>query len=90
MCKKPEMRTSNWKNIDVCLFCGGMKMALENKFGITDSLELAMTEEKISKMKAVELFDSDIISNLEIGKFSSLAKIHEYLFGEIYDFAGKV
>lgn len=65
-------------------------MALENKLGIKDSAELARTEEKISKMKAIELYGSNIIEEFEIGKFSGLAKIHKFLFDEIYDFAGKV
>lgn len=65
-------------------------MALENKLGITESAELARTEEKISKLKAIELYESDIIEEFEIGKFSGLAKIHKFLFNEIYDFAGKV
>jgi len=65
-------------------------MALENKLGINDSAELARTEEKISKIKAIELYESDIIEEFEVGKFSGLAKIHKFLFDEIYDFAGKV
>ncbi len=63
-------------------------MTLKNKFGITDSAELARTEEKISKKKAVELFEYGLLDKLEAGKFSALAEIHKYLFGEIYDFAG--
>jgi len=65
-------------------------MALENKLGINDSAELARTEEKISKIKAIELYESDIVEEFEIGKFSGLAKIHKFLFDKIYDFAGKV
>ena len=65
-------------------------MALENKLGITDSAELAKKEEEISKTKAIELYESSIIEESEIGKFSSLAKIHKFLFDELYDFAGKV
>lgn len=65
-------------------------MVLENKLGITDSVELARIEEKISKKKAIQLFESGYLDSLEAGKFSTLSKIHEYLFGEIYDFAGKV
>lgn len=65
-------------------------MALENKLAITDSAELARMEEKISKKKAVELFESGFLNTLEAGKFSSLAAIHKYLFDEIYDFAGKL
>ena len=63
-------------------------MALENKLNITDSAELAREEEKISKKKAVELYDKGLLDELEAGNFSSLAFIHKYLFEEIYDFAG--
>lgn len=65
-------------------------MTLENKLGITDSVELAKAEEKISKKKAIELFESGYLDSLEAGTFDSLAKIHKYLFDSIYDFAGKV
>lgn len=65
-------------------------MALENKLNINDSAELARVEEKISKSKAVKLFESNIVEPSEIGKFSNLAKIHQFLFDELYDFAGKV
>ncbi len=64
-------------------------MALENKLGITESAELAREEERISKTRAIELYEKKI-PNDEIGKFAGLAKIHQYLFGEIYEFAGKV
>ena len=63
-------------------------MALQNKLGITDSAELAREEERISKKKAVELYDKGLLDELEAGNFSSLAFIHKYLFEEIYDFAG--
>ena len=63
---------------------------LENKLGITDSTELARIEEKISKQKAVEMFESGYLEGLEAGTFESLAKIHKYLFNEIYDFAGEL
>ena len=53
---------------------------LENKLGITDSAELARIEEKISKQKAVEMFESGYLESLEAGTFESLAKIHKYLF----------
>ena len=56
---------------------------LENKLGITDSAELARIEEKISKQKAVEMFESGYLESLEAGTFESLAKIHKYLFDEI-------
>lgn len=65
-------------------------MALENKLNITDSAQLAREEERISKKKAVELYDKGLIDELEAGKFSSLAFIHKYLFEELYDFAGEV
>lgn len=63
---------------------------LENKLGLTSEAELALYEEKISKKKAYELFEKRILNTLESGKFSSLAKIHKYLFDEIYDFAGEL
>ena len=65
-------------------------MALENKLGITSSSELAEAEERISKKKALELFENGILDTLETGTFSSLKFIHKYLFDEIYNFAGKV
>lgn len=65
-------------------------MALENKLGLTNSDNLAREEERISKKKAVELFEDGILDKLEPGKFASLQAIHKYLFDEIYDFAGKV
>ena len=65
-------------------------MTLNNKLGITDSVELAIAEEKISKRKAIELFESGYLDTLEPGTFQSLVEIHKYLFGLIYDFAGKI
>ncbi|MCM1303996.1 MAG: Fic family protein [Lachnospiraceae bacterium] len=65
-------------------------MALENKLGISDPAELARMEEKISKRKAVGLYESNLVEEFEIGKFSGLVKIHKFLFDEIYSFAGKV
>lgn len=65
-------------------------MALDNKLNITDSTELARMEEKISKKKAVELFENGYLDNYEAGTFKMLAAIHKYLFDEIYDFAGKI
>ncbi len=65
-------------------------MVLENKLGITDSSELAREEEKISKKKALELFESGFLNNLEAGTFDSLSKIHKFLFDEIYYFAGEI
>lgn len=63
---------------------------LENKLGIDSSVELANEEERITKLKALELFDTNIINNFEIGTFSGLSAIHKYLFEDIYDFAGKI
>lgn len=65
-------------------------MALENKLGITDSAALAREEEKISKKKALELFETGYLDTLKAGKFESLSLIHKYLFNEIYEFAGKM
>lgn len=65
-------------------------MALKNKLGITDAAELARVEEKISKAKAIELFETNLLDTFGAGTFASLAKIHGYLFAEIYDFAGQV
>ena len=65
-------------------------MALENKLGITDSSELAREEERISKKKAVELFESGVLDTREAGTFAALSGIHRRLFGEIYDFAGEI
>lgn len=65
-------------------------MALENKLGITDSAELARTEEKISKQKALQLFELNLLDTFEVGTFKGLAQIHKYLFEDIYDFAGKI
>lgn len=65
-------------------------MALENKLGIDNSSELAREEEKISKAKAIELYEKDIVKESEVGKFLGLAKIHKFLFDEIYEFAGKI
>lgn len=65
-------------------------MALENKLGLTSSADLAREEERISKKKAVELFEKGILDNLPAGKFSTLQSIHKYLFEDIYDFAGEL
>ena len=65
-------------------------MILENKLNITDQIELARAEEKISKQKAKQLFDSGDINQVEIGAFTGLAFIHAYLFEDMYDFAGKI
>ena len=65
-------------------------MALNNKLKITDSVELVRIEEKISKKRAIELFESGYLDSLEAGKYNSLSDIHTYLFEDIYEFAGKV
>ena len=65
-------------------------MILANKLNITDQIQLAKAEEKISKKKAKKLFDTGDIEKVEIGTFTGLAFIHKYLFEDIYDFAGKV
>ena len=65
-------------------------MVLENKLGITEGSVLACEEERLSKKKAIKLFTDELLKNKEIGKFSTLAIIHQHLFEEIYDFAGKV
>ena len=65
-------------------------MALENKLGITDSAELAREEEKISKRKAIWLFESGTLDTLPVGTFAALKEIHKCLFEDIYDFAGKM
>ena len=65
-------------------------MALENKLRLTSSAGLAREEERISKKKAVKLFDKGILKSLSVGKFSTLQAIHKYLFEDIYDFAGEL
>ena len=65
-------------------------MILDNKLGITDQIELSKCEEKISKQKAKQLFDSGDITHVEPGTFKGLRFIHTYLFAELYDFAGKI
>ena len=65
-------------------------MTLKNKLNITNQIELAKAEEKISKQKAKRLFDSGDIDNVDVSTFNGLAFIHLYLFGDIYDFAGKL
>lgn len=65
-------------------------MALENKLGLTSSSDLAREEERISKKKAVELFEKGLLDTLPAGKFVTLQAIHKYLFEDIYDFAGEI
>ena len=63
---------------------------LKNKLNITDEVELSKIEEKITKLKALELYDSGKINTIKVGTFKGLAQIHNYLFSDIYDFAGKM
>ena len=65
-------------------------MVLDNKLGIADSAELAREEERISKTRAIELFETDFLSTLRSGTFDALSKIHAFLFSDIYEFAGKI
>ena len=65
-------------------------MVLKNKLGITDSSKLVQEEEKITKKRALEMFDKKIINTFEVGTFKGLQEIHKYLFEDIYDFAGKI
>ena len=63
---------------------------LENKLKISNEIELAKEEEKITKLKALELFDTKKIYDFEVGTINGLCRIHEYLFQDIYEFAGKI
>ena len=63
---------------------------LENKLNITNQQELAREEERITKLKALKLFDTNEIENIEVGTFEGLSKIHKFLFEDIYSFAGKI
>ena len=63
---------------------------LENKLGITNEVELSKEEERLTKLKALELFDTNKINEIEVGTFKGLAEIHKFLFSDIYEFAGKV
>ena len=65
-------------------------MAIENKLGINDSLELAREEERLTKKRALELYDNKILAKFEVGTFAGLKAIHGYLFQDIYPFAGKM
>ncbi len=65
-------------------------MVLENKRNITDAVELARVEERLSKVKAKELFKSGFLETLHAGSFEALSAIHRYLFGDIYPFAGEI
>ena len=63
---------------------------LENKLGAKNPLELAEMEEKITKKKALELFETQKLDNFEIGTFAGLSAIHKFLFEDVYEFAGKI
>lgn len=63
---------------------------LENKLGITNEIELAREEERLTKMRALELFERGLLDTFEVGTFSGLASIHRYLFQDVYDFAGRM
>ena len=63
---------------------------LNNKLGITNEIELAKEEERITKLKALELFDTNRINEFEVGTTKGLCDIHKYLFSDIYEFAGKI
>lgn len=65
-------------------------MTLENKLGITNSIELAKEEERLTKQRALELYDLGILSTFEVGTFAGLACIHRYLFQDVYEFAGQL
>ena len=65
-------------------------MALQNKLGLTDEAALARAEEKISKTKALALYDTGLLDTFPVGTFEGLAKIHGYLFGDVYEFAGQM
>ena len=62
-------------------------MILENRLNITNQVELARQEERISKAKAKQLFQSGFLDTLQAGSFEALSAIHNYLFGDIYPFA---
>jgi len=64
-------------------------MAPENKLGLTSSADLAREEERLSKKKAVELFENGVLDTLPAGKFSTLQAIHNQLFCDVYEFAGQ-
>lgn len=65
-------------------------MVLPNKLNITDQIDLSKSEERISKQKAKQMFENGDIDRFEVGTFAGLAAIHAYLFGDLYDFAGKL
>ncbi|MBR2930245.1 MAG: Fic family protein [Clostridia bacterium] len=65
-------------------------MALDNKLGISGSSELAREEERISKTRAAELFETNYLASLKAGSFEALSKIHAFIFSDIYEFAGRI
>lgn len=65
-------------------------MILQNKLGLTNEAELARAEEKLSKTRALELYDIGLLDTFEVGTFKGLAAIHKYLFGDVYEFAGQM
>ena len=65
-------------------------MAIENKLGIKDAVELAHEEERLSKTRALELFEKGLVDSFEVGTFRGLSQIHGYLFQDVYPFAGKI
>ena len=67
-----------------------VNMILKNKLGINDPIELAKAEEKITKLKAKQLFETGKLNSFEVGTFKGLSEIHKYLFEDVYDFAGKI
>jgi len=67
----------------------GSNMTLENKLNITDDRELAHEEERLTKKRALELYDKKLLDKFEVGTYAGLQSIHGYLFQDVYDFAGK-
>lgn len=63
---------------------------LQNKLGITNEIELAREEERLTKLRALELFERGLLDTFEVGTFAGLAAIHRHLFQDVYDFAGKM
>ena len=65
-------------------------MILKNKLGLDNEIELAKEEERMTKLKAIELFETGKLEEFEVGTFQGLSQIHKYLFEDIYEFAGKI
>ncbi len=65
-------------------------MALENKLGINNQLKLVEAEERITKIKAIELFETGELNRFEVGTYKGLSQIHKYLFEDLYEFPGKI